>query len=122
MEAYGGEDAAGIGGGEDGNGGTIVISGGYVYAQGNDWGAGIGAGEDGIGADFRIYGGIVEAVAGSKAAAKNGCAIGSEDDVNRKGSISFADQMCVFAGQNRATATLFSPAERRDAWVLISAY
>ena len=33
VEAYGGVDAAGIGGGEDVDGGVVKIFGGYVYAE-----------------------------------------------------------------------------------------
>ena len=54
VEAYGGTDAAGIGGGEGANGGFVKIHGGYVYAEGNSYGSGIGAGEDGNGGEITI--------------------------------------------------------------------
>ena len=66
MEAYGGTDAAGIGGGEGGSGGYVTINGGYVYAEGGwEYGAGIGGGEDGAGANVTINGGIVVAKSGN---------------------------------------------------------
>ena len=61
---------AGIGGGQDGNSGTITISGGEVHAYGGDDAAGIGTGEEttsgpNIKADnITISGGVVEAVGG----------------------------------------------------------
>ena len=65
---------AGIGGGQDGNSGTITISGGEVHAYGGDDAAGIGTGEEttsgpNIKADnITISGGAVEAVGGGKGA------------------------------------------------------
>ena len=46
MEARGGDQGAGIGSGEDCNGGTVSIHGGTVYAYGGNDGAGIGSGQD----------------------------------------------------------------------------
>ncbi|MBR6276882.1 MAG: lipocalin family protein [Prevotella sp.] len=70
VEAYGGEDAAGIGTGEefersDLSSGNIIISGGKVFAQGKGYGAGIGAGEDATFGLLSIAGGRVDAHAGS---------------------------------------------------------
>lgn len=72
IEAYGGEDAAGIGTGEeygvdlnrDINSGTIEITGGKVFAQGRGYGAGIGCGEDATCGVISIAGGRVDAHAG----------------------------------------------------------
>ena len=95
ISAYGGVDAAGIGSGEvptlynTSSGGTIYIYGGYVYAEGKDWGAGIGGGEDATGANVNIYGGTIEAKAGLQAAEKGGCAFGSENGGNDRGTITF---------------------------------
>jgi hypothetical protein len=47
VEAHGGEDGAGIGGGEDAYGGNVTITGGEVRAYGSPNGATIGAGEKG---------------------------------------------------------------------------
>ena len=55
---------AGIGGGDHGNGGTVVINGGTVYATGSTTyyaGAGIGGGSHGNGGTVTINGGYVEA-------------------------------------------------------------
>lgn len=70
VAAYGGEDAAGIGTGEeygsgDINSGTIEIHGGKVWAEGKGYGAGIGAGEDATFGVLGISGGRVDAHAGS---------------------------------------------------------
>lgn len=69
VAAYGGEDAAGIGTGEeygsDINSGTIEIHGGKVWAEGKGYGAGIGAGEDAAFGVLGISGGRVDAHAGS---------------------------------------------------------
>ena len=93
VYAYGGIDAAGIGSGElptgrISDGGKVSIYGGYVYAEGKDWGAGIGAGEDSKGAEVQIYGGTIEAKAGVDAASR-GCAFGSENGGNDRGTIVF---------------------------------
>lgn len=47
--------------------GTIIINGGIVKAYGDDYGAGIGGGQDGKGADVTISGGVVIAEAGKNA-------------------------------------------------------
>jgi len=100
-------DAAGIGGGEGGNGGIVNITGGYVYAKGNDLGAGIGGGEDGAGADVTINGGTVIAKAGKDdtdlRAIGPGC--GEDDDY---GKLTIGDEMMV-SSERMAVA-----AERHD--------
>ena len=48
VKAYGGDDAAGIGGGWHSNGGLTIIRGGTVYAKGSGNGAGIGSGSEEI--------------------------------------------------------------------------
>ena len=68
--AYSNGFGAGIGGGQDGNSGKILIVGGEVHAYGGDDAAGIGTGEEttsgpNIKADnITISGGTVEAVGG----------------------------------------------------------
>ena len=49
VKATGGGYAAGIGGGDDGDGGNIKLQGSTVNAWGGVDGAGIGGGEDGNG-------------------------------------------------------------------------
>jgi hypothetical protein len=72
IEAYGGSDAAGIGGGYNCYGGTITINGGTIVAKGGDEGAGIGGGEDGTGGDIHISGGDITAYGGDYAAGIGG--------------------------------------------------
>ena len=55
---------AAIGGGYQGNGGVVKITGGTVYAKGGEYGAGIGGGLEGRGGAVRIEGGSVYAEGG----------------------------------------------------------
>ena len=70
VTAQGGNDTyggAGIGGGSNGSGGTITITGGEVTATGGGtgWsGAGIGGGNNGSGGTITITGGVVNATGG----------------------------------------------------------
>ena len=93
VEAYGGVDAAGIGGGEDADGGTVNISGGYVLAQGNDYGTGIGGGQGGDGGNVTITGGTVIAKAGRNETGLRAIGPGEGDDVY--GSLTIGDDMMV---------------------------
>ena len=63
LTATGGNNAAGIGGGFQGNGENITITGGTVNATGTD-GAGIGGGNGGVGKNITITGGTVTAAGG----------------------------------------------------------
>ena len=63
LTATGGNNAAGIGGGFQGNGENITITGGTVTAAGGN-GAGIGGGEEGNGKNITITGGSVTATGG----------------------------------------------------------
>ena len=71
-----GTDGAGIGGGDEGNGGAVTIYGGTVRAKGGKYGAGIGGGDadgkGGNGGTTIIYGGTVTATGGSNAAGIGG--------------------------------------------------
>jgi uncharacterized repeat protein (TIGR02543 family) len=69
LNAVGGVDGAGIGGGWSGGGGTVVITGGTVTATGNSDAAGIGGGNGGAGAAVAIHGGVVTATSGVVGAA-----------------------------------------------------
>ena len=66
IEAHGGQNSAGIGGGDvsaykGGSGGTITINAGTIKSYGGNWyGAGIGGGRHGNGGVIRINGGYVE--------------------------------------------------------------
>ncbi len=64
LVAIGGENGAGIGGGEGGSGTNITISGGTVIATGGLYGAGIGGGLRGDGTNNTISSGTVTATGG----------------------------------------------------------
>ena len=61
LEATGGHDAAGIGGGKEGSGSNITINGGTITANGKNDASGIGGGIHGYGSNITINGGTVEA-------------------------------------------------------------
>jgi len=69
LIARGGQDGAGIGGSNNGNGGTVIINGGTVEATGGRCGAGIGGGRRGDGENITINGGNVTAQGGAQGAA-----------------------------------------------------
>ena len=72
IKATGGECGAGIGGGYYSSPGTLEISGGAVEATGGLHGAGIGGGDLGGGGDIVISGGTVKAYGGIMAAGIGG--------------------------------------------------
>ena len=59
ITSNGGKYASGIGGGIDGEGGTVIITGGTVFSTGGKWGSGIGGGYNGSGGTVFITGGTV---------------------------------------------------------------
>ena len=72
VNATGGLDGAGIGGGLLGSGKNITITDGTVNAAGGQFGAGIGGGDRGSGEDITIKGGTVNAAGGLQAAGIGG--------------------------------------------------
>ncbi len=72
LTAEGGGYGAGIGGGYNGTGSDITISGGEVNATGGAYGAGIGGGYNGTGSDITISGGEVKATGGAYGAGIGG--------------------------------------------------
>ena len=64
LNASGRDDAPGIGGAKENDGGNIVILGGVINASGNVDGTGIGAGDSAYCGDITISGGTVTATAG----------------------------------------------------------
>ena len=80
LTAWGGQQGAGIGGGQHGSGSNITISGGEVNAIGGKSGAGIGGGHTGDGSDIIISGGEVSASGG-----ENGAGIGGGVDGKGEG-------------------------------------
>ena len=133
------QSGAGIGGGGDGYGGTITISGGHVEAHGGDDAAGIGSGEEGWasnnidGGTITITGGYIEAwgndegagIGGGERAAsgnitiaggtivahggENSMAICGHDDSDGLRSITLGNEMMVTAERT------FTAPERLDA-------
>ena len=59
VKAYGGKQAAGIGGGFKGQGGDVTVNGGVVTATGGNNGSGIGGGREAPGGNYVQNGGIV---------------------------------------------------------------
>ena len=84
IKATGGQYGAGIGGGK-GDGSDITISGGEVNATGGKYGAGIGGGEYGIGKDIIITGGEVNATGGRFSAGIGGGSRGTGSDITISG-------------------------------------
>ena len=84
LTARGGVCQAGIGGGDDGSGGTVTVNGGKVTANGGSWGAGIGGGWDGAGGTVTVNGGKVTANGGSFGAGIGGgeCGAGGTVVIN----------------------------------------
>ncbi len=87
LTATGGYGAAGIGGGIEGSGGTITITGGEVTATGGNSAAGIGGGIEGSGGTVTVYGGEVTATGGYGAAGIGGGEYGSGGTVTVYGGV-----------------------------------
>ena len=85
VKATGGAFGAGIGGGYEAGGSDIAISGGEVNATGGKYGAGIGGGEYGIGKDIIITGGEVNATGGRFSAGLGGGSRGTGSDITISG-------------------------------------
>ncbi len=87
VTANGGNDGAGIGGGWMGNGGTVAIYGGTVTANGGNDGAGIGSGYHASGGTVTISGGMVTARGGDASAGIGGGIIGNGGNVVISGGV-----------------------------------
>ena len=72
LNATGGKHGAGIGGGGEGAGTDITVSGGKVNATGGEGGAGIGGGSQGDGSSITIENGEVKATGGESGAGIGG--------------------------------------------------
>ena len=81
LTAEGGGYGAGIGGGYNGTGRDITISGGEVNATGGAYGAGIGGGWGSSGSDITISGGEVKATGGAFGAGIGGGQGGSGNNI-----------------------------------------
>ena len=80
LTAEGGKYGAGIGGGDQGAGSGITITGGEIKATGGQYGAGIGGGK-GDGSDITISGGEVNATGGTSGAGIGGGYNGNGSDI-----------------------------------------
>ena len=85
LNAKGGQDGAGIGGGVYGNGSDITITGGKVTARGGNYGAGIGGGACGNGSDITVTGGEVTANSGNYGAGIGGGGWGNGNNITISG-------------------------------------
>ena len=85
LTAWGGQQGAGIGGGQHGSGSNITISGGEVNAIGGKNGAGIGGGSRGTGSDIKITGGEVNASGGVNGAGIGGGLRSKGNDITVSG-------------------------------------
>ena len=85
LTATGGNNAAGIGGGFQGNGENITITGGTVIATGGFSAAGIGGGREGKGENITITGGTVNATSNDGAGIGGGL-LGSGENIAITGS------------------------------------
>ena len=85
VNATGGFSAAGIGGGREGKGENITITGGTVTAAGGFGNAGIGGGNGSDGENITITGGSVTATGGEFAAGIGGSNGGSGNNITIKG-------------------------------------
>jgi hypothetical protein len=85
LEATGGYQGAGIGGGYNGSGGSITIEGGTVMATGGYYAAGIGGGYNGSGSSITIKGGTVTATNGHYGAGIGGGSRGAGGNITISG-------------------------------------
>ena len=85
LTAEGGKYGAGIGGGDQGAGSGITITGGEIKATGGQYGAGIGGGK-GDGSDITISGGEVSASGGKSGAGIGGGVYGKGEGITVSGN------------------------------------
>ncbi|MBQ8028026.1 MAG: hypothetical protein IJ262_01315, partial [Clostridia bacterium] len=104
VTANGGRYAAGIGGGNYENGGNITINGGIVTATGGESAAGIGGGLDGDGGQITITGGTVIAKGGDYRQFYSGAGIGGGYDGNGGTVVITGGNIKVIAGSSKAEA------------------
>ncbi|MBP3711080.1 MAG: hypothetical protein J6I86_01270 [Bacteroidaceae bacterium] len=98
AEANSESNGAGIGGGRNGNGGSITITGGDVTAYGGKYAAGIGSGINGAsnyshGPLIKISGGIVHAYGGVDAAGIGGGEDANGGDITISGGTVYAESL-----------------------------
>ena len=110
ITATGGKYSAGIGGGEDGDGGNITINGGVVTAIGGEYAAGIGGGSSdwrgGNGGELTINGGEIIAISGGHGAMAigGGVCYDNEEPAEEKGKIKVSKVILIDAGDDAGSA------------------
>ncbi len=106
----GGDCGAGIGGGKNGNGGTVCIYGGTVTTSGGTGGAGIGGGTNGAGGSVLIAGGTVTASSNEMAASIGGSMYGEGGSIRILGGTVSAsssnEEIGIGAGRYSGIATI----------------
>ena len=101
IYAYGGDNAAGIGGSEGCDSGDITIYDGDIHVNGSyngEDGAGIGGGENGSATNITIYGGYVSATGGKNAAGIGGGYKGNSGNIRIYGGTIYGDGLEDGAG------------------------
>ena len=106
VKAYGGKFGAGIGASKTAACGTITVYGGTVEAYGGESGAGIGGCEGGDGGTVTIYGGVVEAHGDDEAAG-----IGAGSKGENHGTLIIDEGVKVYDGTNLNTPIATGPME-----------
>ena len=104
LKSEGGKYGAGIGGGDQGHGSDITITGGEIKATGGERGAGIGGGNKGNGDNIAISGGEVKATGGVNGAGIGGGLLGKGKDITVSGDAKLKVQGGVEDGFDGAGA------------------
>lgn len=104
VKAYGGKFGAGIGANKTAACGTVTVYGGTVEAYGGESGAGIGGCEGGAGGTVTIYGGVVEAHGDDEAAG-----IGAGSKGENHGTLIIDEGVKVYDGTNLSAPIAIGP-------------
>ena len=105
VTVTGGSSGAGIGGGESGSAGTVTINGGTVTANGGEFASAIGGGLSGNGGSVTVNGGSVSAVGGDY----GGTAIGKGMSGSDNGTLTVAARILVKSGTASDNLTIVNP-------------
>ena len=111
LNAVGGSNGAGIGGGAQGNGSNITINGGTVEATGKNGGAGIGGGKNGSGSNITINGGQVTAYSSGASACIGGGNGGNGTNIIINGgtvTTESGDGVAIGGGKDGQSSNIFA--------------
>ncbi len=117
VTANGGSNAAGIGGGNNCNGGTVTIDGGSVTANGEGWASGIGGGAFRNGATVAVNGGTVIAIGGSGYGSTSAPGIGGglyTSTATKPGTLGLGTGMALYGGADSDSAELYATGSASD--------